>query len=92
MELDNQENNTKSNNENEKYELLLSKEKEINEFLTNFESEKKKEISEISGLQEKIEHIMSELAEVQTCIDNLPSKDKAKDVEGDLQFTEKEII
>jgi len=90
MELDNQENNTKNNSENEKYELLLSKEKEINEFLSNFNSEKNKEINEINNLQDKIEQTLIDLSEIQTNIDNLPDKEKAKDVEDGLRFTKEQ--
>lgn len=78
--MENQSKNKDRQSETEKYELLMNKDREINEFLGKFDEEKAKEEEEINKLQYKIEQTMGDLASVCDNIENIPDQDKANDI------------
>jgi len=86
IELETQSKNKSAKSDTEKYELLLNKDKEIDEFFSKFDEEKDKEETEVSQLQDKIERTLEDLSDVCNMIDTLPDDDKAKDIIGEHEF------
>lgn len=83
IDMENQAKNKDFKSESEKYELLMNKDKEIDEFFERFDSDKRKEESEIESLQNKIEQTLEELSEVQNMIETIPDEKKAKELLGE---------
>lgn len=83
MEYENQAKNKDRQSETEKYELLMNKDKEIDEFFERFDNEKATEEDQITLLQNQIEHTMEALAEVQYMIETIPDEKKAKELIGE---------
>lgn len=86
LEQEQQAKNKDSKSETEKYELLLNKDREIDEFFNKFDDEKQREETEVATLQDKIEQTLEELSEVSTMAENLPDEAKAKDIIGEHEF------
>lgn len=86
LEQEQQAKNKDSKSETEKYELLLNKDREIDEFFNKFDDEKQREETEVANLQDKIEQTLEELSEVSTMAENLPDEAKAKDIIGEHEF------
>lgn len=64
----------------------MKKEREMNDFLDKFDDNKEQEEIEIDKLQGTIETSMEQLSEIQNLIENIPDIDKAKRIDGDLNF------
>jgi intraflagellar transport protein 74 len=86
LEQEQQAKNKDSKSETEKYELLLNKDREIDEFFNKFDDEKQREETEVATLQDKIEQTLEELSEVSSMAENLPDEAKAKDIIGEHEF------
>lgn len=86
MEMEAQAKNKDAKSETEKYELLLNKDREIDEFFNKFDDEKRKEEAEVLTLQGKIEVTLENLADTCIMVENLPDDDKAKDLIGEHEF------
>lgn len=86
IDMETQAKNPNRQSENEKYELLMNKDKEIDEFFSRFDSDKSKEEAEISQIQFRIEQALEELSEVTNMIQNLPDENKAKDLVDEKNF------
>jgi intraflagellar transport protein 74 len=71
-------------NESQKYEILYQKEKEINDFMTNFEDEKVQYEGEINVHQTTIAALLEHMGKNMARQDNLPSASQVKDSKGDL--------
>jgi len=64
----------------------MNKDREINEFLEKFDSEKQKEEVDIEQLQDKVEQTLEELARVCDLIENIPDEKKVKEMNTELKF------
>lgn len=86
LDYESQAKNKDRQSETEKYELLMNKDKEIDEFFARFDGDKAREEQGIQTLQGRVEQTLEELAEVAHMIENIPDEKKAKELIGEHEF------
>ncbi|KAI8813561.1 hypothetical protein BJ742DRAFT_434024 [Cladochytrium replicatum] len=88
IELDSQQ-----GEKNAKYEELLKRDREMQSFLENFETKKREAHDRNAALEKSIVDLLDRIRQSATKYESavLPSPDTYKDLQGDLQFKEKEL-
>ena len=91
-ELDNDlRGNSTAGNEEQKYEILYQKEKEINEFTEKFEVEKKKLENEISDDQLHIASLLEHMQKTMARQNKLPTQQMVEEMKNDLKFKQGQL-
>jgi len=79
----------KSSNDNSnksRYELFYEKDKEMTEFIDNFESTRKSEMEMIKQAEDSITGLLERIAKLTDRRENLPSQEQVKDWESEYTF------
>lgn len=79
----------KSSNDNSnksRYELFYEKDKEMTEFIDNFESTRKSEMEMIKQAEDNITALLEKIAKLTDRRENLPTQDQVKDWESEYTF------
>ena len=76
----------KENDDNQKYEILYKKEKEINEFMEKYETDRTKELEKMNGLQEMIVGILEHMQKNISRTNKLPNQNTVENMKQDLNF------
>ena len=91
-ELDNDlRGNSTAGNEEQKYEILYQKEKEINEFTEKFEVEKKQLENEISDDQLHIASLLEHMQKTMARQNKLPTQQMVEEMKNDLKFKQGQL-
>ena len=91
-ELDNDlRGNSTAGNEEQKYEILYQKEKEINEFTEKFEVEKKQLENEISDDQLHIASLLEHMQKTIARQNKLPTQQMVEEMKNDLKFKQGQL-
>ena len=91
-ELDNDlRGNSTAGNEEQKYEILYQKEKEINEFTEKFEVEKKQLENEISDDQLHIASLLEHMQNTMARQNKLPTQQMVEEMKNDLKFKQGQL-
>lgn len=81
----------KENDDNQKYEILYKKEKEINEFMEKYETDRAKELEKQNGLQEMIVGILEHMSKNLTRQNRLPNQSTVENMKKDLNFKQRQL-
>ena len=81
----------KENDDNQKYEILYKKEKEINEFMEKYESDRAKELEKMNQLQEVNVGILEHMAKNISRSNKLPNKGTVENLKDDLNFKQRQL-
>lgn len=73
-------------NEAQKYEILAQKDKEITEFMENFDDMQKKDVEQIGILERTIAHLLEHMSKNISRQTNLPSQGDVSELKDDLHF------
>ena len=85
-EIDQDSRENKGANEEQKYEILAQKEKEINEFMEKFEVEKQECEKEISDHQTMIAQLLEHMQKTMARQNKLPTTQQVDEMKKDLNF------
>ena len=77
---------TSQSGEEQKYEILYQKEKEINEFSEHFEQEKTQYEKEIKDSQEHIAALLEHMQKTMARQNKLPTQSQVAEMQSDLKF------
>jgi intraflagellar transport protein 74 len=77
--------------EMEKYEILYQKDRDMTEFMNNFESNKLKELEMIKQLEENITILLDHASRTVDREENLPSYGQVEELKSDFEFKRGEM-
>ena len=90
-EIESDMNDKKEGDDSQKYEILYQKEKQINDFMTEFEEEKKEFETEIALKTKVIAALLEYMSKKIKQGDKLPSQADVGEMKKDLKFKERQL-
>ena len=75
-----------ASDDNQKYEILYRKEKEINEFMEKYEVDKSDKMRELTNTQETIVALLEHMQKNLQRQNKLPNSAQVEDMKADLAF------
>jgi len=91
-EMSNTDNDDKNaEQDKQKYEILYQRDKEMSEFIDNFESMRNNELNQIRGLESNIVKLLEEASRVQMTNTDLPSVEEFEKMKTDQAIKENQL-
>ena len=81
----------KENDDNQKYEILYKKEKEINEFMEKYETDRQKETEKMTNMQETIVALLEYMEKNLNRQNRLPNQSQVEEMKKDLNFKQRQL-
>ena len=79
------------NDDNQKYEILYKKEKEINDFTEKYEAEKQQLQTKMTNTQETITALLEHMQKNLSRQNKLPSANRVEEMRKDLNFKQRQL-